>query len=51
MGVGNYVPNAIVVARFQANCSDPRILAAAESPAAKAHDSAVQKAEAAAAGR
>jgi hypothetical protein len=40
-----------LLARFQANCSDPRILAAAESPAAKAHASAVQKAEAAAAGR
>jgi hypothetical protein len=36
---------------FQSNCSDPKALAEAETPAAKAHQTAVERAEAAIASR
>jgi hypothetical protein len=40
-----------LLARFQANCSDPKILAQAQTSEAKAHQQAVERAEAAAAGQ
>jgi hypothetical protein len=40
-----------VLMTFQANCSDPKILAQAQTPEAKAHKHAVERAEAAAAGQ
>lgn len=40
-----------VLTAFQANCSDPKILAQAQTSEAKAHQQAVERAEAAAAGQ
>jgi hypothetical protein len=40
-----------LLARFQANCSDPKILAQAQTSEAKAHQQAVERAEAAASGQ